>query len=42
MCAVKSNFPEYDNDKLDEIKYGLEGLYLNITKIIIITSLAII
>jgi len=42
MCAVKSNFPEYDNDKLDEIKYGLEGLYLNVTKIIIITSLAIV
>ena len=42
MDIVKSNYSNYDNDKLDEIKYGLEGLYLNITKIVIITSLAIV
>lgn len=32
----------YDKIKLQEIKYGLEGLYLTITKLIIITTIAII
>ena len=32
----------YDKIKLQEIKYGLEGLYLTITKLIIITTFAII
>lgn len=33
---------KYDDVKLAEIKYGLEGLYLTITKLIVIFSLAII
>lgn len=33
---------EYDDEKLAVIKYGLEGLYLQITKIIIILAIAII
>jgi len=33
---------EYDEEKLAIIKYGLEGLYLQITKIIIILALAVL
>lgn len=36
---IKHN-PEYDQVKIEEIKYGLEGLYLTITKTIIIFSIA--
>lgn len=34
--VVKTNYPDYDQDKLDEIRYGLEGIYLSLTKTIII------
>ena len=36
------NNKEYDKTKLAEIKYGLEALYLTISKLIIITTIAII
>lgn len=42
MKSVKNSFPEYDNDKLEIIEYGLEGLYLTFTKIIVITCLALV
>lgn len=32
----------YDEDKLDEIRYGLEGIYILVTKSIVIFSIAII
>jgi accessory gene regulator B len=38
---VKQN-NNYDETKLAEIRYGLEGIYLTITKIIIISTLSII
>lgn len=38
---IKQN-KDYTDEKLAEIKYGLEGIYLTITKLIIILSLAII
>ena len=41
MDYIKKN-TEYDKVKLAEIKYGLEGLYLTLSKIIIIFTLAII
>ncbi len=41
MNIIKKN-KNYDKTKLAEIKYGLEGLYLMITKLIIITIIAII
>ena len=41
MNIIKQN-KDYDEIKLAEIKYGLEGIYLTITKIIIIGVLAII
>ncbi len=36
ITLVKNNFPEYDEDKIEEIHYGLETLYLGITKLIVI------
>lgn len=37
---VKDSYPEYDDDILDEIHYGLEALYLSITKLVVIFSLS--
>ncbi len=42
MNIIKKNYPDYDDDKLAEIKYGLEGFYLTITKLLIIFPIAII
>lgn len=46
LCSVrrtiKKQYPNYNEDKLDEIMYGIEGIYLTITKSIIIFSLALI
>ena len=42
MKSIKNKFPDYDNDKLEIIEYGLEGLYLTFTKLIIIACLSII
>ena len=39
---IKKQYPSYSNDKLDEIMYGVEGIYLTITKTIIIFGLALI
>lgn len=38
---IISYHPEFDQDKIDEIKYGLEALYLTTTKLIIIFGIAI-
>lgn len=42
MNSVKKKFPEYDQDKLEVIEYGLEGIYLTFTKIILIICLSLI
>lgn len=34
--------PDIEKKQIDKIKYGLEGLYLTFTKLIVITSIAII
>lgn len=39
---VRKQFSNYDDNKLAEIKYGLEGLYILITKSIIIFAIAFI
>ena len=39
---VHANYPEYTQEKLEEIKYGLEGIYLSITKVVVILILAAI
>ena len=41
MKIIKKNM-QYDDTKLEEIEYGLEGIYLTITKVIIISILCII
>lgn len=41
MNIIKNN-KDYDETKLAEIKYGLEGLYLTISKIIVISILTLI
>lgn len=42
MKIIKIKYPEYDEEKLEIINYGLESIYLTFTKIIIIFILAII
>lgn len=37
---IKRDYPDYDQDKLDIIAYGLEAIYLTFTKMIIIFTLA--
>lgn len=39
---IKKKYPEYDEEKLEVIEYGLEALYITITKTVVIFSLAII
>lgn len=39
---IKEQYPKYSEDKIDEIMYGIEGLYLTIEKAIVIFVLAII
>ena len=41
MNIIKNN-KQYDKTKLAEIRYGLEGLYLTTTKLIVITMIAIV
>lgn len=40
MSTIKKYYPEYDEEELEKIEYGLEAIYLTITKVIIIYSLA--
>lgn len=40
LNIVRISYPEYDEDKLDEIRYGLEAIYLSITKVVVIFFLA--
>lgn len=41
MNIIKKNM-QYSDTKLEEIRYGLEGIYLTITKVVIISILCII
>lgn len=40
MNFIKNNNPKYDSDQLEIIKYGLESIYITITKSIIIFFIA--
>lgn len=42
MNKVKQKYPTYDKVTLDKVKYGLESLYLLISKLLIIIPLALI
>ena len=39
---VREICPDYDNDKLDEIRYGLEATYLTITKLVVILGISLL
>ena len=39
LNLIKNNNPSIDDIKLDEIRYGLEGIYLTITKTIFIFTI---
>ena len=40
--SIRKQYPNYNDDKISEIMYGIEGIYLSITKAIIIFIIAII
>ena len=40
--AIKKQYPNYSNNKVDEIMYGIEGIYLTITKTIVILIIALL
>lgn len=42
MDLIQKYYPDYDEDRLAEVKYGLEGIYLTITKMLIIIPLSIL
>ena len=42
LSIIKSYFKDYDSDKLDQIKYGLEAIYISITKTLVILLLSFI
>ena len=37
---IEDNFPNYNSEQLDAIRYGLEGVYILITKLVVIFSMA--
>lgn len=39
---IKKKYPDYDEEKLEVIAYGLEALYITITKTVVIFSIALI
>lgn len=42
MKSVSKKYPKYDEEKLTEIKYGLESMYLTFTKLIVVYMVALI
>lgn len=42
MNSIKKYYPDYSDTQLEEIRYGLEGIYLSMTKLIVISILCII
>ena len=42
MNVVKKNNPAFSKDELDKIKYGIEGIYLTVTKLFVILLLGFI
>lgn len=42
MSIVRDSYPDYSEDTLEEIQYGLEAMYLTITKAVVIFTLAYI
>ena len=39
---IKRDYPHYDDVKIAELRYGLEGFYLTISKLLVIIPLSIL
>ena len=42
MKVIKNYYPNYGKEQLEKIQYGLEAIYLSLTKIVVITLLSLI
>lgn len=42
LKTISNFYPEYNSTKLDEIRYGLEAVYLSLTKVIVILLITFI
>ena len=42
MNCIKKKYPNYDDEKLEVIEYGLESLYIMVTKTIVISLIALV
>ena len=42
MRIIKGNYPNYAKEELEKIQYGLEAVYLSVTKIIVVIILSIV
>ena len=42
ITNIRKKYPEYDEEKLEEISYGLEALYITFTKTIVIFGVSFI
>lgn len=42
LHAISDIYPDYNEAKLDEIKYGLESIYLSLTKVVVILLITLI
>jgi len=42
LNSIKKKYPTYTDVQLEEIKYGLESLYLTVTKLVVLVVLALV
>ena len=42
LQLVTDIYPDYDSSKLDEIRYGLEAIYLSLTKVVVILLVSLL
>ena len=42
LKIIKASYPDYDETKMEEVRYGLEGMYLTYTKLIVIVLIALL
>lgn len=42
MKSIKNYYPDYDKEQLERIQYGLEAIYLSITKVVVIILLSLL
>ena len=40
--SIKNKYPDYSEEKLEEIEYGIEALYITFTKIIVIALISLL